>query len=104
LAPSSLAFLAWLSPFSPWCDQDSTWSNQFLYLKLIFCMWLSHRPNDKSTTHLWNVDLLKWNCMVLYLIRLSFIFIHATVRTWNLTQINLMRYMELEMQFMHMNT
>jgi hypothetical protein len=53
-------------PFPHLSDKDTTWSDQFLYFQLTFCMWLIHRPDDGGSMHLWNVSLLQWDYTALY--------------------------------------
>jgi hypothetical protein len=53
-------------PFPHWSDQDSSWSDRFLYLHMIFCMRLIHHPDDGGSIHRWNVSLLQQDYTVLY--------------------------------------
>jgi hypothetical protein len=57
----SLSFLpmAWLRsppPFSHWSGQGSAFSNLLLYPTQLFCVWLTHHPDNGGSKLLWNIS------------------------------------------------
>jgi hypothetical protein len=51
--------------------QDSTSSERFRYLHLIFHVQIIHNPDDGGRMHLWKVGLLQQDYTALYIRRLS---------------------------------